>query len=313
VSSNFNISTQETAQFYDGFLKPVDLTILDYFIRQGYSRELLFWMFMDSFQVGKLGFQYNPPYDFGCPVEDPKRRCFREYIELATISGLSVETRTVDSGGGGGGNSDKGNAGGGKGGGGGGGGGGGSKGTKVYSRFCFDGVLAQRAQAAMKQVNPERWSELQAYRDNVRPSPICGESWTPESTSVGATDTLTFKVGPYPFAIQPRSAYSMFQFLGNLIKLQRTQGVEAEGVYVPRDDEREVPKLSTVADDRSLFTVTQEITGECFAHTWFNDGDYCIPDNAANTKRIFSMLAQLIAIQTQASDLSITPTVRVIQ
>ena len=37
------------------------------------------------------------------------------------------------------------------------------------------------------------------------------------------------------------------------------------------------------------------------------------PNKATTTKQIFSLLAQLIAIQTAASDLSITPVVRVIQ
>ena len=47
--------------------------------------------------------------------------------------------------------------------------------------------------------------------------------------------------------------------------------------------------------------------------TWFNNETYCVPEEAHNTKRIFNLLAQLIAIQTAANDLSITPTVRVIQ
>jgi hypothetical protein len=51
VSSNFSVSTQETSAFYEGFLKPIDLTILDYFIRQGYSHEMLFWLFTDSVEV----------------------------------------------------------------------------------------------------------------------------------------------------------------------------------------------------------------------------------------------------------------------
>src|SRR3984957_14806717 len=40
-STNFNVSTQETSAFYQGFLRPIDLQTLAYFIRQGYSRELL--------------------------------------------------------------------------------------------------------------------------------------------------------------------------------------------------------------------------------------------------------------------------------
>jgi hypothetical protein len=38
-----------------------------------------------------------------------------------------------------------------------------------------------------------------------------------------------------------------------------------------------------------------------------------VPQYAATTKRIFGLLAQLIAIQTAAGDLSITPIVRIIQ
>ena len=64
---------------------------------------------------------------------------------------------------------------------------------------------------------------------------------------------------------------------------------------------------------RHLMTVVQNLGGQCFVHTWFEDGDYCVPEQATTTKRIFGLLAQLIAIQTSAADLSITPVVRVIQ
>jgi hypothetical protein len=68
-----------------------------------------------------------------------------------------------------------------------------------------------------------------------------------------------------------------------------------------------------VHEDPALITVMQNLCGQCFVHTWFEDGDYCVPEEAATTKRIFGLLAQLIAIQTAAADLSITPVVRVIQ
>jgi hypothetical protein len=91
VSSNFNVSTQETSTFYQGFLKPIDLQTLDYFIRQGYPRELLFWLFTDSFQLnihGHLfGYHYAPPDDFGCNREDLKHRCFVDWVHDATLAG----------------------------------------------------------------------------------------------------------------------------------------------------------------------------------------------------------------------------------
>ena len=55
VSTNFNVATQETSALYGGFLKPIDMTILAYFIRQGYPRELLFWLFADSFELNRAG------------------------------------------------------------------------------------------------------------------------------------------------------------------------------------------------------------------------------------------------------------------
>jgi hypothetical protein len=324
ISSNFNISTEETSAFYNGFLKPIDLATLEYFVRQGYSRELLFWMFMDSFQISyagrAAGFQFNPPYDFGCPPAEPKHRCFREFIQIATITGLSVQTKVAADSGGGGGGASK--------------GGGSDKGSndkssndkssgssnkgKVYARFCFDKVLAARAIGQMKQVDPARFDFVWSLIDkSYALSPHCTDPWDPAASASAQTDTLTFQVGPAQFTIQPRSAYSMFQFLGTLIKFQ--QGVLPPPVdnppFLPRPLETELPILSTVPDDPRLFTVTvnQEISGECFSHTWFADGNYCIPEGAANTKRIFSMLAQLIAIETSATDLSITPTVRIIQ
>jgi hypothetical protein len=89
VSSNFSVSSLENGSFYSGLLSPVSLHDLNYFIRQGYSRELLFWLFADSIEVvfghRVIGYQFDPPYDYGCPLEDPKRRCFREFMEIAVI------------------------------------------------------------------------------------------------------------------------------------------------------------------------------------------------------------------------------------
>ena len=99
------------------------------------------------------------------------------------------------------------------------------------------------------------------------------------------------------------------------MKVQREHLLPLPDAYIPagRDDVTEPPVLATVHDDPNLISVMRNIGGECFVHTWFNDGDYCVPEQAATTKRIFGLLAQLIAIQTAATDLSITPVVRVLQ
>jgi hypothetical protein len=326
VSSNFSVSSLENGSFYSGLLSPVSLHDLNYFIRQGYSRELLFWLFADSIEIDTghghhvIGYQFDPPYDYGCPPEDPRKRCFREFMEIAVITGLTVEATTVTAGGGG-----KGGA---KGDGKGDGGGGGGKDKTEYSRFCFDQVLAERG---MKAMNPARLQLVIAkYLDReYKRSPNCGSPWSPGKEKSEEADTLQFQVGPLTFKIVTRSTYSIYQFLGKLLKQAREANEQAAGPRIepgegavdraephpnlPRLDEM-VPMLSTVHEDGKLLNIVTQPSEECFVATHFIDGIYCVPERgSSNTKRIFALLSQLIALKTQASDLAITPAVRVVQ
>jgi hypothetical protein len=325
VSTNFSVSTQETSSFYEGFLKPIDLEVADYFIRQNYSRELLFWLFVDSVEVdfagNRIGSHFNPPTDYGCNPSnvDPRQRCFSDFVLLAIASGLTVEEKTLQtgsdaarSGGGDSGSSSKSSA------------GSASKAaTTIYTRLCFDPVVAREAQAEISHAGMN-WSVLKAriLDPGLKFSPICGDPWDPRTTSAQPqSDYFPFNVGPYKFKIRPRSAYGVFKFLGLLMKIKH-QNIEPpignSTPYVPpgrHDDLAQQPSLVTSSDDPSLINVVRgpATNATCFAHTWFDDGDYCIPDNAETTKTIVSLLAQLIAIQTSATDLSITPLVRVVQ
>jgi hypothetical protein len=322
ISTNFNVATQETGSFYDGFLKPIDLQTLDYFIRQDYPRELLFWLFADSFQLTEgthdLGYQYQPPTTYGCPETDKRQMCFREWVWVAVLTGLTVEEKSIvkaSSAAGGGRSSDSAKSSDPS--------GGGSKGGKaetiVVARFCFSDVLEHQAQVAMGRALA---TEMAAKYLNFpfSPSPRCG-TWTDAQAQADSEkpqpDTFDFNVGPLKFRVVPRSAYGVFEFLGTVIKME-TQGlVPSDHAYLPpaprgRPDEADPPRLLTT-DNSRLLDIELNGGGDCFSHTYFYDGDYCVPEAATNTKRIFSLLAQLIAIETQASDLSITPVVRVIQ
>jgi hypothetical protein len=324
VSTNFSVSTQETSAFYQGFLKPIDLQTLAYFIRQGYSRELLFWLFTDAFTLElpnapqPFGYHYSPPDDYGCSQIDPKHRCFIDWVHNAAYTGLTVEEKTEQAsasssapkGGASGDHSS----------------GGSTKGTS-YARFCFNPVLAQQAASS---VAPALVQEAQSNLDVQRmmlfkTNLVCGSrDWKPtENKDVAQADILPLTFSPtnsesgpkISFTITPRSAYGVFVFLGTLMKMQREHLEPSRYAFIPpnRSYAAEPPVLETVHDDRQLMTVLQNLGGQCFVHTWFEDGDYCVPEQAATTKRIFSLLAQLIAIQTAAADLSITPVVRVIQ
>jgi hypothetical protein len=316
VSSNFNVSTQETSSFYEGFLKPIDLQVLDYFIRQGYSRELLFWLFTDSVEITfggtkTFGTRYNPPEDFGCIRGDPKRRCFSDFVLVAIGAGVTVEEETLQKAGGAAGAGGQKTA----------GGGGGSKPeTQIFTRFCFNQVFADRAHAAMGDALYYKVTHTYADLPTSQFQPKCGSHWDAVAEAEKPQpDSFPFTVGPITFKIVPRSAYGVFQFLGALIKMQREHPLAAETAYLPeerREEQQRVPILHTAppgSDPYLVQVVPGNGDGQCFVHSWFYDGDYCVPEGATNTKRIFSLLAQLIAIQTAATDLSITPTVRVIQ
>jgi hypothetical protein len=314
VSTNFSVSTQETGSFYDGFLKPVDLQTLDYFIRQGYPPELLFWLFTDSFEFNKpgvkIGYRYDPPNDYGCPNIRGSNLCFTDWVHIAVYTGLTVEELYLQKGAGGsgggksGGSSAKSDS---------------SSGSKpetiIYPRFCFNPVLAHRAQQIM---GPEKSAEIKELLGvpETTLQPKCGSPWNPLLTAdTPQPALLPLHVGPYTFTIVPRSAYGVFEFLGAVMRMERKEVPPEQGAYVPagREDLTQPPVLWSVPEDAHLMTVLQDYGGYCFVHTHFFDGDYCVPEKADTTKRIFSLLAQLIAIQTTATDLSITPLVRVIQ
>lgn len=306
ISSNFSISTQETSAFYDGFLKPIDLQTLNYFIRQGYPRELLFWLFADSFQlqptaspVSAIGYHYNPPDSYGCPRSDPGHRCFREWVWIALLTGLTVEEKTIV-----------------------------TKLTAKFettpvARFCFSPDLARQSVEQMGSVLAAEIKRKYMHFA-VNPRPTCG-TWNDKEAAALLTDpqpdTFSFSVGGATFRVVPRSAYGVFEFLGNLMKIQREKIPPTPGkafFWLPplgEPDEAVVPPvLKTVDGEPPLIVVVPANAGpECFVHSWYLNTDFCVPGAATTTKQVFSLLAQLIAIQTQAGDLSITPIVRVVQ
>jgi hypothetical protein len=317
ISTNFSVSTQETSAFYLGFLKPIDLQTLDYFIRQGYPRELLFWLFTDSFEVttprGKFGYKYDPPNNYGCDPLDPKHRCFRDWVHIATLVGLTVEEQSIEKavpakGDTSGTSSTS-----------------GKPVTTIYARFCNNRILAEQAAAIVSKTDPELLRELRRDLDVTNAGLYgvngCGQPWSPPPANKPQPDTfpLQFPASGVTFRIIPRSAYGVFEFLGTVMKMEREGIKPLPTAYIPPQVNPlrlvEPPRLASVTGDRELITVVQNYDSSvrCFSHTYFYDGDYCVPEEAMNTKRIFGLLSQLIAIQTSASDLSITPLVRIVQ
>ena len=289
--NTFDIGLLESKDFYNGLLSPVDLATLNFFTRQGYSRQLLFWLFTESVRetVHDRTYEYRnePILSQSCDGDfpSPRPRCFRDMMDLALASGLTVqtetETRVIA----------------------------GRPQVVVYGRMCFDAVLARRARV---EYSPDVGDSLRASTGH---RPRCTDPWarqqsgdkpSDDGTRHGTGDTLTFEVagsrfGTIQYAITTRSTFGIYRFLGSIL---RSGGEGAITVRGRRDlsEPEHIP----------LLEVRRDTSDGCFVDLHFDGFYYCVPRRGAdNTKHIFSLLAQLIALRTQPGDLAITPSVRV--
>jgi hypothetical protein len=325
AGNNYDIGLLETKDFYTGLLRPVDLPIVNFFIRQGYSRELLFWLFADSVRETALGrtveFVNDPDPALACAVTNGLRRCFSDMVDIALASGLTIEEKieetsaagstsgskegTKKSGSAKTGDAKTGDAktgdgkatdtktGGGK--------TANAKstdksGNRIIARFCFDQVLADRAK---KEYSPEIFrllaTTMNRPRCRIDPWPQRNESDTLEFTFEGSA------AGTIKFEIVPRSGFGIYQYLGHILALHQEKTFRMRGKLFPVEDTR-------------ILAVERSGTGGCLVDVNFEDEYYCVPlHGAENTKRIMGLLAQLVALNTTTQDLAITPTVRAIQ
>jgi len=277
AKNDFDITLLETKDFYHGLLGPVDLPTLNFFVRQGYTRELLFWLFTESVRETVAGrtFEYrnDPDPAIACETVRGAQRCFSNMVDVALASGLTVQIQTQPAAG--------------------------SAKATVLGRLCFDNVLAKRAR---RFYSPEVFASLLSSSSH---RPRCTDPW-PSTRTGGRTDLLTFEVlgtpyGAIRYEITTRSTFGIYQFLGRILATGATERIRMYG----RLDQNEDPRLLAIGPADS---------GGCFSELVFEGIHYCVPrQGAENTKRTFSLLAQLLALKTQAGDLAITPTVRTIQ
>jgi hypothetical protein len=295
VNNSFDISILESKEFYNGLLSPVDLATLNYFSRQGYSRQLLFWLFVESIRETSHGRTYEyrnaPAAALSCDPAFPRPRCFRDVIKDALAGGLTTQTETVTK------TTNQG------------------RGTiTVYGRMCHDEVLARRAKQeyGLTPLGPlrprcrDRWIRSGPAITLASGGAGAQRQRGGDETQVeGSPDTLTFDlVTPYglmKYEIVSRSTFGIYQYLGGLLRNQHDM-VTLRG----RKDLGE-------PDDIPLLDISSDPSGGCFVDLHFDGQYYCVPkEGAETTKQIFSLLAQLIALRTPG-DLAITPAVRLTQ
>jgi hypothetical protein len=279
AASSFDLTVLDSKEFYQALLSPIDLVTLDAFIRQGYSHELLYRLFFDSIRRTVAGrtFEYRNDPKAPCETVGDRQRCFKDVIDNALWTGVSIETLAVS-------NTWTAAA---------------KSPTIVYARMCFDPVLANR----FRTEHPNFRSTF-TYEAG---QPRCG-NW-PSEFKAGRqrraeTDTLIFDIKDTPLGtvhveVLPRSTFGVYRFLGRILATEATKDVRL------RED-------TNLGEDTRLLAVTDGSGGPCFVSIAFESKSYCVPENGAeSTKRIFTLLAQLLALKTQSGDLNATPVVRV--
>ncbi|MGE0801754.1 MAG: hypothetical protein AB7G13_09785 [Lautropia sp.] len=87
ASNNFNINPLESKEFYTGLLAPLDLETAQFFISQGFPREIVFYLFVDWLVIRGSGGTAHVAND----PDSPAFSRFVDYMHRAVDYGLSLE------------------------------------------------------------------------------------------------------------------------------------------------------------------------------------------------------------------------------
>ncbi len=179
-STNFTVSPSESKDFYTGLLHEVDPYILQLFIQQGASREILFYLFTDRLIVQRGQERTELRND---PLDPETFAKFQHFVTLAMEYGLSSEPVPV-------------------------------KGASRETGSVMVSSLDKSQPPKKFQLCFDRlyWSPTAPPASN---SPICGQSIVSAEEHtviyVGHDGELV------KLQILPRSAFAIFQYLGRIV------------------------------------------------------------------------------------------------
>jgi hypothetical protein len=165
--------------------------------------------------------------------------------------------------------------------------------TISQAQFCFDPAFTRQDQIPVVMALPDR----------------CGSASLGKKgpTTNQQSLTVSFERGrlkkSLTFTIVIRSTFSAFSYFGHVLRSEATTPVR---LYWP---DRSVG--SDAPWDMQILSISHGLETGCFAWTYLNAELYCVPANAGGTtKQVFSMLSQLVALNTTTGSLPTTLEVR---
>jgi hypothetical protein len=318
TSTNTQMNVFSTHDFYLGLMAPLTLSEIDLLLRQGYPRELVFYLTIAKAKITPLDANFKPdpakpPYYL---YNDPNGGVtnyeeFSGHIELAMEAGLTtdsaVEAKADEDGsadkviaaapaasGGKGGvefvlKADK------------------AAGPRIVE--CLDEALQSRRGRAFVAL-------LQSKNQAVH---LCGKP------STGAQKNVVFwRTGENTYEAQQveisfRSTYEIFRYLGELMNAAGAPAGQCAAPQAPGAAPLICDYTATDNDPIAigpLFKVeTPSSAGSCFTAITYSNRHYCIPNGGREldtTKDVFNILVSLLALKQSPGDLP-TPQAVVLQ
>jgi hypothetical protein len=308
TSAQMNVYS--THDFYQGFMQPLKLEEIDLLLRQGYPRDLIFYLTIAKAKITPLGADFKPNgqpyYIYNDPDGDPTNyREFTGHIRLAMEAGLTTDVATEAksdeaepadkviaaapappsaSGAKGGGvefvvRSDT------------------KAGPKIVE--CLDRALQSKRAHDMVDT-------LEKQHQSLR---FCGEPASGPQKNVVYWPDGAGGYQPQQIEIVFRSTYEIFSYLG---ALTNEQGAPAAG-----DCSDQPPHAApTICDYRTpdapkpigpiLWVVTDRLPTDCFTSVAYSNRHYCVPKGGPEldmTKDAFNILISLLALKQSPGDL----------
>lgn len=332
ASTSFDVAILGSKEFYKGLMTPLSVVDVNLLIRQGFPRELLFHLVIDSIRYSPV----DHPEQGGCAMKNdplsPSHDSFQAAIKDLLAYGATTETREElnPKYTGGKGSADKTSS---------------EPVAITVGRLCFDPALAEpqlqdgyATQPSAKYFCRGRWSKAQLNCTNQKTEALLSDgscadkpkgggqrgarleiskaregghaanNVLPLSAKVFASaqglagnascplaEILKKKPKLLDFAVETRSIYGVFSYLGRMLEHDR------------------LLKLEASSNPGVMPYVVKGQADGCFALINYQGDSYCVPAGQPGdrTKQVFAILGQLVALKTAAGDLPNTPTVRV--
>ena len=288
-NTNVNLLPLETKEFWLGMLTPLSAETLAFFINQGVSREMLFYLYIQRVELSAAGkpteTETNNPLDPGFAE-------FSDDLRAALTLGLTAKTTTSTQ----------------------------TVGPPLSASQVSDVNTLLTISKAGLDVVPDPAKDgayrLQATHsaaavcfDQARatvdisqrlPDSVTCSKQSPPSQAGGAAP-FSYQEAHAPLSIQfyPRSTYDIFRYLGTVVRAS----LKADGKNV--DLTTPESKAYTGSDPlaNELFVVQKNMPGAAFVKVKYGPDTYSIPKSATNTIEVLALLRQLVALSTSVNSL----------